>query len=476
MLFVSERFPIPEGSNSARLGSARHSSTPRRLRLPSVINATMASKNWKTPAVLADARFGAARTLVTTSHADQAVDAFAVLLEHAIAKFGPDHVEAGILYYEYGNAIFRAHLRASPEEESGDVGGAPESAPMLKSDVPPSHEKGSTTRPASSSAVDRRKAPAEAAERRLNQAKGYRSDEDLEGEGPRAAADGEGDVKDGALPVSGKLTLVDEKDAGAEEGVAASKADSQTVDAGNDDGKEDVLLALEMMETCWSILDQYVSSSNSTTTSGRDYVDWAADQLPRVLTGLGDVLSNLGRHADAADAYLRALGLRQAALQERFDASALDACLAQPSSGGSNGSALLSSYQRDQLVDWLVCRRRIVEANVLIAEELLAHGEVEGGAGRDVVTTETQTVLVSAKERVEYARGYYESSREQLQEAVLLLGQLKAKLPDHEPLEEEKENVCFAATLVMGVGEALAALDEGEPPAAPEPIAKRLKS
>jgi tetratricopeptide (TPR) repeat protein len=443
----------------------------------------MASKNWKAPAVLADARFGAARTLVTTSHADRAVDAFAVLLEHAIAKFGPDRVEAGILYYEYGNAIFRAHLIASHDEGSGDEEGAPEATLKLKSDVPPSHEKGSTTRSASSSsAVDRRKALAEAAERRLNQAKGSRAAEDGEDKDPRAATDGEGDVKDGALPVSRETTVaVDEKGAGAEGGVAASKADSQPVDAESDDGKEDVLLALEMMETCWSILDQYVSSSNSTTApasaSEVDYVDWATDQLPRVLTGLGDVLSNLGRHADAADAYLRALGLRQAALQERFDASALDAWLAQPSSGGRNGSALLSSNQRDRLVDWLVCRRRIVEANVLIAEELLAHGEAEGGgAGRDVVTTETQTVLVSAKERVEYARGYYESSREQLQEAVLLLGQLKAKLPDHEPLEEEKENVCFAATLVMGVGEALAALDEGEVPAAPGPVAKRLKS
>jgi tetratricopeptide (TPR) repeat protein len=443
-------------------------------------------KDWKAPAVLADARFGAARTLVTTSHADRAVDAFAVLLEHAIAKFGPDHVESSLLYYEYGNAIFRAHQRSSQEEdvpEDGDEATAVDS--KIQSDALPSNEveeskAASVSSSSSASAVDRRKALAEAAERRLNRTKGSITEED-EAKGSCVGTSDKAGAKDAALPRTGGATAKDrtvgEKDAGATEGIATSKRDSQTADDESDDGKEDVLLALEMMETCWSILDLYVSSCSSASSAsavGGEYVDWATDQLPRVLTGLGDVLSNLGRHADAADAYLRALGLRQAALQARYDAATMDAWLAQPS-GSSSGSAL-SADQRDQLVDWLVSRRRIVEGNVLIAEELLAHGEADGGADRDVVTTETKTVLVTAKERVEYARGYYESSREQLQEAVLLLGQLKAKLPHHGPLEEEKENVCFAATLVMGVGEALAALDEGEQPTAPEPVAKRLKS
>jgi hypothetical protein len=261
---------------------------------------------------------------------------------------------------------------------------------------------------------------------------------------------------------------------------AATAADD---DDNDDDESDDAKLALEMMESCWSILDQYVASSPAGGGDGTGpaprYLTWAAEQVPRVLTGLGDVLSHRNRHADAADAYLRALEHRQAALDGRLGdvatAKALES--AGLSSSPSAGSGGLAPRDQSRLVDLLTCRRKLVETNVLVAEELLAHVEVEG-ADRDVVTSETGAVLVAAGERVDSARFYYESSRDQLQEAVLLLGQLAAHLPGgrhREALDEEKENVCYVATLVMGVGEALAALDE-QADAQKPPAAKRLKS
>ena len=67
----------------------------------------------------------------------------------------------------------------------------------------------------------------------------------------------------------------------------------------------------------------------------------------------------------------------------------------------------------------------------MIAEELLACPP-----DQDVITTESQDVLVKAPERVDYARGYYDKARDELQETVLLMGALAAKGID---LGEEKE-------------------------------------
>ena len=154
------------------------------------------------------------------------------------------------------------------------------------------------------------------------------------------------------------------------------------------------------------------------------------DQLPRVLLGIGDCLSALQRHADAADAYSRAHERRQKQLDEM----------------------ILAPNPKNETLEHLQCQRRVCEATVLIAEELLACPE-----GFDVVTTETQCVVVQANERIEYARGYYDKARDSLQDTVYLMGKLAAQRID---LGTEKEDVCFLATMIMGVGETLAALDE----------------
>ena len=131
--------------------------------------------------------------------------------------------------------------------------------------------------------------------------------------------------------------------------------------------------------------DKYVND-NDTSSNGISYRDWATGQLPRVLLGLGDVLGALTRQADAADAYSRAIPFREAALEGL-------------------------EKEKDLNVEHLKKRRQLVEANVLVAEAILACPENE-----DVVTSETKDLLVKASERVDYARGYYDKARDDLQD------------------------------------------------------------
>ena len=195
-----------------------------------------------------------------------------------------------------------------------------------------------------------------------------------------------------------------------------------------DDEDDDLHLAYEMMENAWSTMDQYIEA-NATNP-------WISEQQPRILIGIADVLLALQRHGDAVDAYTRALPYREADLKA-FDTN--DLSLAH-----------------------LKASRQVVEANVLIADSLLCCVE-----DQDVVTTETKTVLVKAIEREFYAQGYYDKARDCLQETVFLMGKIAAKGIN---LESEKEDICFISTLLMGVGEKLAELEErrhedpGKPP------------
>ena len=116
----------------------------------------------------------------------------------------------------------------------------------------------------------------------------------------------------------------------------------------------------------------------------------------------------------------------------------------------------------------MTCRRRVVEVHTLIVEELLACDSAPRRGDH-----RSPTRAGSNGQIVEHATGYYERAREELQEAVLLLGQLAAAA--EEDVSEEKENVCFAATLVMAAGEALAAMDEASSKRADEPAKKKAK-
>ena len=344
-----------------------------------------------TPIVTRDPRFLAGRKLIEKGLADEAVDIYATLLEDTMQRYGEASIETAPAYYEYGNTL----LRAVTKQEMA----AAEQAEAANNEE---------------TKAEQRTAVAEAAEKRLQNS----SDKDL-------------DKKPAAVDTSNDDTK-DDKD-----------GENDT----NDDN-DDVGLALEMMENSFSILEEY--KDNSEKEGDSTYLEWVKEQLPRIMMGIGDTLSKLDRHADAADVYSRALELRKASLEE-FAAS--------------------KSTEDEVILKHLKAHRTVCEANVLIAEELLACPP-----GVDVTTTETQSLIVKAEERVSYARGYYDQARDALQEAVVFMG----SMPRSIDLGREKEDVCFLATLVMGVGEQLAVIDEEAAAAAAagstEPVKKKLKT
>ena len=191
-----------------------------------------------------------------------------------------------------------------------------------------------------------------------------------------------------------------------------------------------------MMENAYSILDTYKHGTNE------KYQAWTTLEIPRVLLGIGDVLSTINRHADAADAYSRAL--------EHFQ------------------EILKGFSSEDSNLAHLKAHRKVCEATILIAEELLSCND-----GEDVITTETTSLIVSASERIEYARGYYDQAREALQETLFFMANLAALGID---VQTEKEDTCFLATMIMGVGTTLAAIDEEKESASTEPVKKKAKT
>ena len=322
------------------------------------------------PTVVADPRFRAGRRLVESGRAHfGAVEMFGTLCEEARAKYGDSSVGTGACYYEYGNALFRAALRAQAEE--GEIMGA----------------------------------------------------EDGGGNKPAAAGQS---VSVLAAVTSGPL----------------SAASSAAVD--------DTELALEQMENAWAIFDRCVAVSAKGGKGAEDvggHLDWIEEQLPRILTGIGDVLAELNRSADAVDAYTRALAHREEAVEGL--------------KGDGGGESLR----------FLVARRRLCEANVLVAESLLACPR-DG----DVVTSETGSVLCRAGEILEYAQGYYDRGRDELQEALVLMGAISSQAKSNNDLKEEKENVCFCAQMLGGVGNALADREEQQLTLASAPEAKKQRT
>ena len=329
--------------------------------------------NQKAPKVTRDPRFIAGRKLVQGGLIDDAtVELFGLLCEESRTKYGDAHVEAAPAYYEYGNVLLRSHdARRERQNDNNNENEQEE------------HASETTTPSAAATAVD-----------------------------------------------------ADDED--------SSKKPAATTSEGNVEETEgsDLDLALEMMENAYSILMEYDASSSSSSSSSssdnnnnqaqQEYSAWVDEQLPRVLSGIGDALTSLERHADAADAYSQALEKRQT----RLDTSM---------SNNNKESSLTT-------LDILKAHRLVVDATISVAEALLACDP-----DQDVVTTETKALVVKKEERVEFSRGYYDKARDALQETVFYMGKVAARGID---VEEEKENVCFIATLVMHLGEMLAAIDE----------------
>ena len=223
-------------------------------------------------------------------------------------------------------------------------------------------------------------------------------------------------------------------------------------------------LALELMENAFAIYDQYYSEAfdeddtreednasgkekteNSNNDSNdKSLVSWVEEQLPRVLGGIGDVLSALGRYPDAVDVYTRKVRHQEDALRDLSDDK------------GGEGVEEIG-------MDFLRARRLLCEANVLVAEALL-----NCPIGEDAILRESGDVLVKAGELMDYAQGYYDQARDELQETVYIMGRMAPRTAAGVAEEEskefatEKENVCFCAQMLGGVGNMLAERDDEE--------------
>eukprot|EP00523_Entomoneis_sp_CCMP467_P008954 CAMPEP_0168722536 /NCGR_PEP_ID=MMETSP0724-20121128/2648_1 /TAXON_ID=265536 /ORGANISM="Amphiprora sp., Strain CCMP467" /LENGTH=431 /DNA_ID=CAMNT_0008769211 /DNA_START=1 /DNA_END=1296 /DNA_ORIENTATION=+ len=401
------------------------------------------NSNTNIPLVCRDGRFRAGRALMTSSSSsngnnnsnkEKAIDLFGNLLEQVRQSYGDDHVECCAAYYEYGNALLRNVQQQNEEHQ----------------DEEEEEEQQPTQDPSLSSSSDKRAAAARAAERRLQSSTSAETLKEMSqnpsdlSKKPAAAAATAG------TKVQSEPPHEDEEDPNDNSDEANNEKDEEENDDDEDEEEDtDLLLALEMMDTAWCILDLYMNGdgNNNNNNNNKTYREWGNESLARFSTGIGDTLSALGRHADAAGAYLQALEHRQKELR-RYKNSNND---------HPKDSVSLADLTR---------HRKIVETLILLTEELLACP-----AGHDVVT-ETKAVICKAADRISLAQSYYEQTQQAQQETVLLMAQAAAKgagekdskIAKKKEWEQEKENVCFASTLVMGVGLQLAALDGGEPP------------
>jgi hypothetical protein len=95
-------------------------------------------------------------------------------------------------------------------------------------------------------------------------------------------------------------------------------------------------------------------------------------------------------------------------------------------------------------LDLLRYKRKLAETNILIAEQLLASPQ-----GEDMITFESKTLLVPKLDKIKYAQGYYDNAKDELQDVVYLMGKLTSEGHD---MDADKEDICFLATMIMGVG------------------------
>mmetsp|Transcript_25209 Transcript_25209/g.51459 ORF Transcript_25209/g.51459 Transcript_25209/m.51459 type:complete len:387 (+) Transcript_25209:40-1200(+) len=383
----------------------------------------MSSSPVSAPTVVTDPRYRAARKLISTGRAaDGAIEMLATLVEEAVQKYGEDSADAAAVYYEYGNALFRAAERRRMEEE--DI--------MGKED----EQKPDDAKVAAAMAAEKRAATSEAKKAPGKQDTAEKVDEDR-------------------------------KPAASEQNADVNKSKDGTNDEENDGSEElsDHDLALELMENAFAIYDAYCAETDDADDSGdkkagdaakakaKPYLTWVIGQLPRTLGGIGDVLISQDRHADGVDAYTRVVSLREAAVESY-----------QNQKGGKDDAT-----GTDVSIDFLKARRLLCEANILVAEALLACPR-----GEDVVTSETGDVLVKAGEILDYTQGYYDKARDELQETVFLMGKI-ATGTESEEFRLEKENVCYCAQMLGGVGNMLADKEggeqekHGEPPDAKKP-------
>lgn len=209
--------------------------------------------------------------------------------------------------------------------------------------------------------------------------------------------------------------------------------------------EEDLQLAQQLMETSLAIHEHYVEQKKATRTENLDtktkespisnkesesYLEWSCQEIPRILTGLGDICTFKKRFADAFNSYLQAIPLREASLKEERD-----------------------MYEATSTVtrNLLMMQRHAVEINVLAAEALLSCP-----SEKDIVPSTTNDILLKGGQIIDFVNEYYQKARAGLQEIVFLMG----KSDPTDVTKADKEDVCFLSTMLMNVGVMLTANDD----------------
>mmetsp|Transcript_18174 Transcript_18174/g.43933 ORF Transcript_18174/g.43933 Transcript_18174/m.43933 type:complete len:425 (+) Transcript_18174:182-1456(+) len=415
----------------------------------------------RTPLVLDDPRFQAGRELVKRGLSDEGgVEIFGTLLEELNVKYGGSDSGSGGSGRGGGNVT----TEETTTSTGTDTGRNNDTTSSRNIECAPAYyEYGNALHYA---ALSRR-------EREEQQQQQQQQDEEEEEE--NHDDDDDDEKKPAAVPTS---STGDQP-----------KVDGDGDGGSDDDDDDDLQLALEMMESAFSILQLYEEDATTTSTadnsSGDDktnYLSWVLDQLPRVLMGIGDVLSSLGRFPDATDVFTRALERRKEQLEQKKGLST-----ASTSTATSTDNA---SVKPDPSLDLLKSYRLVCEAAVATAQALL-----DCPPDEDVITTETKSLLVPKDERISYVEGYYWQARDALQEVLLTLAELEGKGQNQAQTTSQpggvpatvvvdkamKEDVSHIAILVMGLGEALAEAkeedkqDQSPGPDGGEPLKKRSK-
>ena len=127
---------------------------------------------------------------------------------------------------------------------------------------------------------------------------------------------------------------------------------------------------------------------NIETMKNQSYVKWAMEQLPRMITGIGSILSYQGKHSDALNSYLNALPYRTKLLEHKT-----------------------SKDETKITLDQLRAHRLLVDLYVLIVEEIL-----KCPSNVDIKIPESNEILLKKEDRIKIAKGHYEKAREELQE------------------------------------------------------------
>jgi hypothetical protein len=139
------------------------------------------------------------------------------------------------------------------------------------------------------------------------------------------------------------------------------------------------------------------TGSDDSIIISNEQVEWAHDQIPRILICIGDVHSFRKQHGNAVDAYCRALPYREEMWKKMKS---------------------LREKNASFLIEQLQCQRRLIEVYALVAEALLACPD-----GHDVACVDDgkTIILVKAAERVDFIHSYYELARKELEDLCKLL-------------------------------------------------------